>query len=264
MKKHVCLSAACFLLALAIPAMAQQQIQPSAAGQSSSATGSASKQGQTQPPAGDKQQSEPPSANKSSSATPAAPAQGQTQAPPAGKQAGPGGGPSASKTKPPAVEPAYVIGLQDVLGIDVWQEKEFSREVEVRPDGKITLPLLNDIQAAGLTPAELKDSITKMLGKYVTDPQVTIIVERINSRNIYLSGEVNRPGMMPLLTRMTVLQALTIAGGPNQFANSKKIYVMRIVNGKQVKYPFDYRKALKTGDLTGNIILQPGDTIVVP
>jgi len=264
MKKHLCLSAVLLLFVPVNPVRAQPQTQPLSVGQSSSATGSAPTPGQTQPPATSKQQSEPSSANKPTSATPSAPAQGQTQAPPAEKQADRAGGSSKSKANPPSVDAGYVIGDEDVLVIDVWQEKEFSVKAQVRPDGKITLPLLNDIQAAGLTTTELKASIETMLTKYVTDPRVTVIVEEINSRIIYLSGEVNKPGVMPLLRKMTVLQALTEAGGPNQFGNPRKIYVMRVVNGKQVKYPFDYRKAIKTGDLTGNIVLQPGDTIVVP
>jgi polysaccharide biosynthesis/export protein len=165
------------------------------------------------------------------------------------------------KTDP---DPGFVIGAQDVLVIDVWQEKELSAKAEVRPDGKITLPLINDIQAAGLKPSELKDSIQKALAKYVTDPQVTVMVEQINSRVVFMTGEVNRPGALPLVRPMTVLQALTLVGGPNQFANARKIYVMRTVNGKSVKFPFDYKKTLKVGPGKDNIILQPGDTVVVP
>jgi polysaccharide export outer membrane protein len=176
--------------------------------------------------------------------------------------------PSAAtqSTKPVgvAVEPDYIIGPQDVLDIDVWQEKEFSRVSPVRPDGKISLPLLNDVQAAGYTPLQLSAIITNLLKKYVTDPQVTIEVAQINSRMIFLSGEITRPGAIPLLRNMTVLQAISMAGGPNQFANPKKIVIVRTENGKQVRYPFNYKDAIRGKATDQNIVLKPGDTIMVP
>lgn len=169
-----------------------------------------------------------------------------------------------SATATPYVDPGYVIGAQDILEISVWKEADFSRAVPVRPDGKITLPLLNDVQAAGLTPVQLAANLTKLLTKYITDPQVTVIVDRINSRMIFMSGEINRPGAIPLLMNMTVLQAISMAGGPNQFGNPKKIYVLRTENGKQVRYPFNYKDAIKGKGFKENILLKPGDTIVVP
>ena len=148
---------------------------------------------------------------------------------------------------PATDDPAYLIGEEDVLAINVWKEPEISRVVPVRPDGKISLPLLNDVQAAGLTPMQLAMVITERLKKYVTDPQVTVIVTAINSRRFYILGEVNRAGAYPLLPNMTVLQALSGAGGFTQFANLKGIYILRNESGKQMKYPFNYKEVIKIG-----------------
>jgi polysaccharide export outer membrane protein len=161
-------------------------------------------------------------------------------------------------------DPNYVIGGQDVLDISVWKEAELTRTVPVRPDGKISLPLLNDVQAAGLTPTQLAAQITESLKKYVTDPQVTVIVSVINSQRIYILGEVNRAGAYPLLPNMTLLQGLSSAGGFTQFANLKKIYMFRMENGKQVKYPFNYKDVLSGKATDQNVVLKAGDTIVVP
>jgi polysaccharide biosynthesis/export protein len=159
---------------------------------------------------------------------------------------------------------SYKIGPQDVLRIDVWKEPEISRSVPVRPDGKVSLPLLNDVQAAGLTAMELANVITEGLKKFMNSPQVTVSVSEINSRRVYVTGEVTRPGAYPLLPGMTVLQALTSAGGFTQFARIKKIYVLRTESGKQVKHPFNYNDVVKGQRSEDNILLVPGDTIVVP
>lgn len=161
-------------------------------------------------------------------------------------------------------DPGYVIGEEDVLNISVWKELEITRTVPVRPDGKISLPLINDVQAAGLTPAQLGMTITEKLRKFIAEPQVTVIVTEIRSRRIYLLGEVSRAGAFPLLPNMTVLQALSSAGGFTQYANLKGIYVLRNENGKQVRYPFNYKEVIKGHRVEQNIILKPGDTIVVP
>ena len=125
----------------------------------------------------------------------------------------------------------YVIGPQDMLDINVWKEAELSRVVPVRPDGRISLPLLNDVQAAGLTPGQLAAQITEGLKKFITNPQVTVIVTQINSQRVYILGEVVRPGAYPMLPGMTVLQALSSAGGFTMFANTKKVYVVRQTGG---------------------------------
>ncbi len=161
-------------------------------------------------------------------------------------------------------DPNYVIGAQDVLDIDVWKEAELTRSVPVRPDGKISLPLLNDVQAAGLTPTQLSEEITTALKKFITDPQVTVIVAQINSQRVYILGEMTRPGAYPLLPGMTVLQALSSAGGFTPFANMKKIYVLRNEGGKQEKFPFNYKEVVKGKNAEQNIVLKAGDQIVVP
>jgi polysaccharide export outer membrane protein len=161
-------------------------------------------------------------------------------------------------------DPTYKIGPQDVLRIDVWKEAEISRSVPVRPDGKITLPLLNDIQAAGLTPVQLAGKIAEGLKKYITSPQVTVGVTEINSRRIFVTGEVTHPGAFPLLPNMTVLQALSSAGGFSQFARLKNIYVLRVEDGKQVKHAFNYKDAVSGKHPEQNIVLEGGDIIVVP
>ena len=158
---------------------------------------------------------------------------------------------------------AYVIGPEDVLHIAVWREPDLTATLPVRPDGKISLPLLNDVQASGLTPQQLAGSLTEKLKKYVADPRVTVVVTQINSKRVYMVGEVFHPGPMPLIANMTVLQALSSAG-LNQFANTKRIYVLRTENGKQQKLPVNYRKLVKGEQIEQNYLLQPGDEIVVP
>jgi polysaccharide export outer membrane protein len=169
-----------------------------------------------------------------------------------------------SSSQGPQVDAAYKIGPQDMLQIDVWKEPEITRLVPVRPDGKITLPLLNDVQAAGLTPMELAAVISDGLKKYVNNPQVTVSVSTINSRRVYVTGEVTKPGAFPMLPNMTVLQALTSAGGFTQFAKIKSIYVLRVEGGKQTKVPFNYKAVVEGKKPEENIELQPGDTVVVP
>jgi polysaccharide biosynthesis/export protein len=156
----------------------------------------------------------------------------------------------------------YHIGPQDILQIDVWKEQEITRSIPVRPDGKISLPLLNDVQAAGLTAMQLAANIRDGLTKYLNNPQVTVTVTQINSRRIFVTGEVSKSGALPLLPGMTVLQALSTSGGFTQFAKEKSIYVLRNENGKQVKIPYNYKDVIK-GKIE-DTPLQPGDVIVVP
>src|SRR5580698_77205 len=166
--------------------------------------------------------------------------------------------------KPATTDPNYVIGAQDVLDVSIWKEQDISRVVPVRPDGKISLPLLNDVQAAGLTPSQLAAEITESLKKYVTSPQVTVIVTTINSQRVYILGEVTRPGAFPMLPGMTVMQGLSSAGGFTAFAKMKSIYVLREESGKKVKYPFNYKEAINGKNSEQDIQLKAGDTIVVP
>lgn len=184
-----------------------------------------------------------------------------------GKKASKAGGASAadeSKQKAATEDPLYVIGEDDQLNISVWKEPEITRTVPVRPDGKISLPLINDVQAAGLTPSQLAMVITEKLRKFLAEPQVTVIVTTINSRRVYIMGEVTRPGAFPMLPNMNVLQALSSAGGFTQFANLKGIYILRIESGKQVRFPFNYKDVVRGQRAEQNILLKPGDTIVVP
>jgi polysaccharide export outer membrane protein len=157
----------------------------------------------------------------------------------------------------------YVIGPDDTLHITVWKEPDMSANLPVRSDGKISLPLLDDVQAAGLTPLQLKDSITEKLKKYISDPRVTVVVTAMNSRRIFVTGEVTHTGSMALLPNMTMLQALASAGF-TQFANLKGIYLLRTENGQQVKLAFNYKEVVKGRHPEENILLKPGDTIVVP
>jgi polysaccharide export outer membrane protein len=177
------------------------------------------------------------------------------------------GNPDDKKPAPPAAatnDPDYILGPEDVLNVNVWKEAEMSGVVPVRPDGKISLPLLNDVQAAGLTPTQLADQVSEKLKKYVELPRVTVVVTQVNSRRYFVLGEVTKAGAYPLVPNMTVLQALSSAGGFTQFANSKAIYVLRVENGKQSKLPFNYRDVVKGRNAEQNILLKPGDTIVVP
>jgi polysaccharide biosynthesis/export protein len=181
--------------------------------------------------------------------------------------AGPDGAATDAEGKslsPATTDPSYIIGPEDVLDINVWKEPDMTRIVPVRPDGKISLPLINDVQAAGSTPQQLAGAVKEKLRKFLTDPQVTVIVTQINSQRIYVMGEVLRAGAFPLIPGMTVLQALANAGGFSTFADVKKIHVLRMVNGKRAELPFNYREVLKGGNEEQNIKLEPGDTVVVP
>jgi polysaccharide export outer membrane protein len=160
--------------------------------------------------------------------------------------------------------PAYRIGPADELNIYVWKEPDLSRDVTVLPDGKITFPLIGELQAQGKTVAELKKMITDKLKDYVTAPEVTVVVKDPLSQRIYVIGKVNQPGPLPLEPGMTVLQALSAAEGLDQWANEKKIRVIRREGGKEVHFRFNYKEYTSGKNLEQNILLKPGDTIVVP
>ena len=170
---------------------------------------------------------------------------------------------AASQSTAQQADAQYVIGPLDVLGINVWHEGDLSGPLQVRPDGKISLPLLNDVQAAGLTAEQLAADLTEKLKKFLELPRVTVAVNQINSKRIFIVGEVTRSGAMTLTPGMTVLQALAQAGGFSEFADTKKIYVMRTENGQTVKYPVNYKNLIK-GHGSQNVTLMSGDTIVVP
>jgi polysaccharide export outer membrane protein len=165
---------------------------------------------------------------------------------------------------PPPAPPDYVIGPDDILVIVVWREKDVSGEVSVRPDGKISLPLLNDVQAAGLTPEQLRVQLTEAALKYIEAPEVTVIVKAINSRKVFITGQVTKPGPYPLAAPTTVLQLIATAGGVLEYADTKNIVILRTVDGRQVSYRFNYKDVLRRINLKQNIELKPGDTVVVP
>lgn len=184
-----------------------------------------------------------------------------------------GAGYSSNKTTKPIpapsaqgiqVDDSYHVGVEDELQISVWREPEISSQVVVRPDGCISLPLLNDVQVVGLTTKELQDVITQKLRGILTEPQVTVIVRQIRSRKVYLIGQVNKPGSYVLNGNKTVLQLLAEAGGVGQFAKTKSMYVVRKSEGREVRLPFNYKRALTGKDSKSDIALFPGDMIVVP
>jgi len=172
--------------------------------------------------------------------------------------------PQTSGATPAAAttDPEYRIGPQDVIKVDVWKEPEITSVIPVRPDGKISLPLLNDVQAAGLTTMQLAGNIREGLTKFLNNPQVTVTVTQINSRRVFVTGEVAHSGALPLLPGMTALEALSTCGGFTQFAREKSIYILRNENGKQVKIPYNYKDVVK--GKKDDVILEPGDVIVVP
>ena len=157
----------------------------------------------------------------------------------------------------------YVIGPEDVLSIVVWREKDLSGDVVVRPDGKISLPLLNDVQAAGYTPEQLAEIVEKAAIKYVTDSDTTVIVKQINSRKVFVLGEVGKPGAFPLTSEMNVLQLIASVGGLAEFADKKNVMILRIENGKERRFKFNYNEVIEGKNLQQNIMLQPGDTVLV-
>ena len=160
---------------------------------------------------------------------------------------------------------SYIIGENDMLDIDVWKEKEISRQIPVRPDGKISLPLIGEIQASGLTPLQLQNNITQDLKAYIDNPEVTVIVDDPRSHNFNIVGQVARPGTYQLSEAMTVLDAIADAGGFKDFAKETKIYVLRPAQGGiRVRIMFNYKKVIRGDDLQENVTLKPGDTIVVP
>jgi len=165
----------------------------------------------------------------------------------------------------PGVDPnIYHIGLDDQLLISVWKEPELSSTVVVRPDGMITLPLINDLHVVGLKPIELQQLLIEKFKPYVSVPQVTVVVQAIKSRKVFLVGQVGKQGEYTLEGGETVLQLLAAAGGVGPFAKSNSIYILRTVNGKQVRIPFQFKKALQGHSGKDDIALEPGDVVVVP
>jgi len=167
----------------------------------------------------------------------------------------------ATGISPPA---DYVIGPNDVLSVVFWREAEMSGQVRVRPDGKISLPLLNDVPAVGLTPDQLRARIEKDAKRFLPEPNATVVVLEINSRSVFVVGQVAQPGVFSLNTPMNVLQAIAAAGGLLEFADADNIVVDRSAGGASLRLPFNYRDVIKGKKGEQNIALKPGDTVVVP
>ena len=169
---------------------------------------------------------------------------------------------------PPTNKPhddSFVIGNDDVLAINVWKEPDISRSIPVRSDGRISLPLVGEVQAAGRTPLKLEQDIASKLRNYIAEPEVTVMVQQINSEKFNILGRVAKPGSYPLVNPTTVLDAIALSGGLKDFARVKKIYVLRIdENGKPQRYRFNYKDVIKGRKLAQNIQVQKNDTIVVP
>jgi polysaccharide export outer membrane protein len=186
----------------------------------------------------------------------------------AGAQVQPSGGNATAPDKvagPAAMLPAdYVIGPEDVLGIVFWRDQDMTGDVTVRPDGMVTLPLLGDMPAAGMTPDALRAQIQTAAAKYVQDPSVTVVVRQIHSRKVFITGEVKTPGAYPLTGPRTVMQLIALAGGLNEFADAKGITVMRNQGGQTESFKFNYKDVARGKNLEQNIVLKPGDTVVVP
>lgn len=197
---------------------------------------------------------------------PQPPPQPRTGAPAPPAKPAPGQPATAAQVLAEALTPPsdYVIGPEDVIGVVVWREQDLSADVKVRPDGKVSLPLMNDLQASGLTPEQFRKVVTEAAAKFVAEPSVTIIVKQINSRMVFVMGEVAKPGTYQLTAPYTVLQMLALAGGPTAFAKKDKIGVVRTVNGKTVRHRFNYEEVVDGRKMEQNLVLRPGDTVIVP
>ncbi len=162
-------------------------------------------------------------------------------------------------------EDTFVIGDNDVLAISVWKEPDLTKQITVRSDGKVSLPLIGDIQAAGRTPSQLEMDITDRLKSYITNPQVAVIVQEIHSLKYNILGQVGKPGAFPLLAGTTIVDAIAAAGGLKDFAKKKGIYILRQnPAGGETRYEFNYDDFLKGKNTKQNILLKSHDTIVVP
>jgi polysaccharide export outer membrane protein len=158
----------------------------------------------------------------------------------------------------------YIIGPEDVLTVVYWRDKDMTSEVAVRSDGKISLPLLNDVQAAGLTPKQLRDWLVEASKEYFEDPAVSVGVKLMNSRKVFITGEVHKPGPYPLVGPTTVLELISLAGGLKDYADRKNILIVRNENGRQTSYLFNYKDVVSRKNLKQNIELKPHDTVIVP
>jgi len=170
----------------------------------------------------------------------------------------------ASSTQAKPHDNTFVIGNDDVLAINVWKEPDISRSIPVRSDGKISLPLVGEVQAAGLTPLSLEKEIASRLKNYISEPEVTVMVQQVNSQKFNILGQVAKPGSYMVVNSLTVLDAIALAGGFRDFAKQKSIYVLRQGPTGESRIPFNYKEVSQGKNMSQNIKLQPGDTIIVP
>jgi polysaccharide export outer membrane protein len=245
MKLHACITAitAALIVSVGVPARGQSAQPAPADAPRTTTTQPAAQAGTAAPPAA-------PAAPATAAAGTAAPATALNPAAVA----------SGGVTPPPG----YVIGADDQLAIVFWREKDLSTETTVRPDGKISIPLLNDVEASGLTPEQLRAKIFEAANKFVEDPTVTVVVKQINSRRVYITGQVGKPGPYALGGPTTVLQLIAMAGGVNEYADDEHIVVVRNENGKTTSIEFNYKDVSHRKKLQTNIELKPGDTVIVP
>jgi polysaccharide biosynthesis/export protein len=197
-------------------------------------------------------------------APPPAPAPGPAAPRPVEAQPPAGAQPQAVPTTGIEPPPGYVIGPRDVLSVIFWRDKDMSADVSVRPDGMISLPLINEVRAEGLTPDQLRDQVVQRAARYVADPTVSVVVREINSRLVFITGEVNKPGAYPLMAPTSVMQLISLAGGLREYAKTKDIVILRSEAGKQTAIEFNYKDVVNRKRLTQNIFLKPGDTVIVP
>jgi polysaccharide biosynthesis/export protein len=177
----------------------------------------------------------------------------------------PAASPQAPRVEAAAAVPTgYKIGPEDVLGIVFWREAEMNGDVTVRPDGRITVPLIGELVAEGLTPEALRNQIQAAAGKYISAANVSVVVRVINSRKVFITGRVTTPGTYPLVGPRSVMQVIALAGGLNEYADAKNITVLRTQNGRSQTFKFNYKDVARGKKLEQNIMLEPGDTIVVP
>ena len=171
--------------------------------------------------------------------------------------------PSYSQSVPPAVFDEFVLGIEDRLAVSVWKEPDLVKTVSIRPDGKITFPLVGDVQAAGRTPRQLTEDLTKLLGRFIKEPVVTVLVEEINSFKVFVLGEVNIQGALTLRRRTRLLEAIALSGGMSKFADKSNLLLLRFEDGKETRTRIDYRKVVSGEKPELNVYLKPGDTILV-
>jgi polysaccharide export outer membrane protein len=172
--------------------------------------------------------------------------------------------PTAGTSSAKPHDDSFIIGNDDVLAINVWKEPDISRSIPVRSDGKISLPLVGEVQATGLTPLALEKDIAAKLKSYIAEPEVTVMVQQVNSQKFNILGQVTRPGSYVIANSPTVLDAIALAGGFRDFAKKKSIYVLRQTATGETRLPFNYKAVSEGKDMAQNVKLLPGDTIIVP